>query len=53
MKMYPHHRELSNEELRKGHWTLYMDVKCAECGKEHALTNTNSGRCVRCGGKCE
>lgn len=43
---------LTNEELKKRHWLLYIDVKCIECGKEHALTNTNNGKCIRCGGEC-
>ena len=52
MKMFPPQRGLTNEELEKGHWLVYVDVKCADCGKEHALTNTVNGKCVRCGGKC-
>lgn len=53
MKMYPpKDKKLSIEELKKGLWLLYVDVKCAECGKEHALTNTNSSKCIKCGGRC-
>ena len=52
MRMFPPERMLSREELEKGHWALYMDVRCVDCRKEHALTNTVNGKCVRCGGKC-
>lgn len=52
MKMYPPPRGLSNEELKSGEWLLYVDVRCTDCGKEHALTNTRDGKCVKCGGKC-
>ncbi len=46
-------RGLTEEQLKKGHWQLYADVVCEDCGKEHALTNTLPGqRCKRCGGQC-
>ena len=57
MKIYPPPEGLTSEEIRKGHWTIYADVKCIECGKEHALTNaiqTSTGpKCIKCGGRCE
>ncbi len=57
MKIYPPPEGLSNEEIKKGHWAIYADVVCKDCGKEHALSNcrqTPEGpRCVRCGGECK
>jgi len=52
MKIYPPERGLTNEEIRKGHWSIYADVKCIECGLEQALSNTINGKCKRCGGEC-
>lgn len=40
------------EEVRSNQIMLYADVKCEDCGKEHALSNTRNGRCIKCGGRC-
>jgi hypothetical protein len=42
---------LTREELLSRHWALYADVKCVECGKEQALSNTVNGKCCQCGGE--
>ena len=56
MKIYPPPEGITDEQLRNGQWQVFADVKCAECGKEHALTNAEQSlegpRCVRCGGIC-
>jgi len=50
VKFYiPDDEERSAAELaRSGHLMLYADVRCVDCGKEQALSNTISGRCCAC-----
>jgi len=43
---------LTKEELERGLWAFYADVKCTECGKEAALTNVGlMQKCPKCGGQ--
>ncbi len=54
MKIYPPKEGFTAEEMRKGWWTLYVDVKCEDCGKEYAASCVGGigGKCPRCGGRC-
>jgi len=56
MKIYPPPEGLDNDDIKSGRWTIYADVKCSVCGKEHALANcissANGPRCIKCGGLC-
>lgn len=42
------------KDMDNGHWSLYCDVKCEDCGKEQSLAAAGgiNGKCIRCGGKC-
>jgi hypothetical protein len=56
VKIYPPKEGFTAEEMRKGFWSLYVDVKCTnpECGKEYSLANVNGlgGPCKVCGWPC-
>ena len=52
MKIYPPPEGITEEQLKNGQWQVYADVECVDCRKVHALTNTNGGKCTKCGGEC-
>ena len=45
---------LTFDDLKRGHWSLYADVKCLDCEKEYSLATVGDvgGKCPRCGGIC-
>jgi len=61
MKLYPKseapegQRAFTEDEIRRGVWALYADVKCTVCGKEQTLAAAGGvgGPCVKCGGRTE
>jgi hypothetical protein len=56
MTIYPPPEGFTAEEMRRGLWVLYVDVKCSnsECGKEYSAAQVGGigGSCLRCGSRC-
>ena len=57
MKIYAPPDGFTKEEMDRGWWSLYCDVKCtnAECGKEYSAANVGGigGPCKKCGAPCQ
>ena len=51
-KLYPNPNggELTRDEIKKGHYVVFMDYICPHCGKDQSLGNFryNQNHCVRC-----
>lgn len=51
IKLYPSHGQLTDDENKRGLWTLYVDFICEKCGKVQsvAMAGGTDGTCIRCG----
>jgi hypothetical protein len=54
MKIYPPEEGFTAEEMRRGVWSLYVDVKCEGCKADYSAPQVGGigGSCLRCGGRC-
>jgi len=60
VKQYPKHsgpeeaRGFTATEIRRNAHTLYIDVRCEECGKIQSAAmagSVDNGYCIKCGGR--